>query len=88
MHLLHKVPDTPSYSRTLHKVHLNDPHKILFANTALEPGATQLYQLVNENFPEISTSVIPRKYFSDDVGKNRVGWMMAWIDHIYTKGSL
>ncbi|KAJ8652676.1 hypothetical protein O0I10_011683 [Lichtheimia ornata] len=65
---LSQVPDTPSYSRTLHKIHLNDPHKILFANTALEPGATQLYQLVNENFPEISTSVIPRKYFSDDVG--------------------
>ncbi|CDH55141.1 predicted protein [Lichtheimia corymbifera JMRC:FSU:9682] len=65
---LSQVPDTPSYSRTLHKIHLNDPHNILFANTALEPGTTQLYQLVNENFPEISTSVIPRKYFSDDVG--------------------
>ncbi|KAI7883907.1 hypothetical protein K492DRAFT_205104 [Lichtheimia hyalospora FSU 10163] len=65
---LSQVPDTPSYSRTLHKIHLNDPHKILFASTALESGATQLYQLVNDNFPEITISVIPRKHFSDDAG--------------------
>lgn len=28
LQLLQKVPDTPSYSRTLHKIHLNDPHKV------------------------------------------------------------
>lgn len=28
LQLLPKVPDTPSYSRTLHKIHLNDPHKV------------------------------------------------------------
>ncbi|KAI9276945.1 muts domain V-domain-containing protein, partial [Phascolomyces articulosus] len=66
--VLSQVPDSQSYTRTLHKIHLNDPHKILLSNTALEAGASQLYQLIEHHFPDTSIIAIPRKYFNDDAG--------------------
>ncbi|KAI9493031.1 DNA mismatch repair protein Msh4 [Zychaea mexicana] len=70
--ILSQVPDSQSYARTLHKIHLNDPHKILMANTALEAGASQLYQLIEHHIPDTSIIAVPRKYFNNDSGMKAI----------------
>ncbi|KAI7858222.1 muts domain V-domain-containing protein, partial [Circinella umbellata] len=70
--ILSQVSDSQSYTRTLHKIHLNDPHKILLSNTALEAGASQLYQLIEHHFPDTSIITIPRKYFNDAAGMKAI----------------
>ncbi|KAI8145098.1 muts protein 4 [Fennellomyces sp. T-0311] len=70
--ILSQVSDSQSYARTLHKIHLNDPHKILIANTALEAGASQLYQLIEHHFPDTGVIAVPRKYFNDDAGMKAI----------------
>lgn len=67
--------DTQSFARTLQKIHLNEPQKILVPNSSMESSTgassepSKLCQLILHNFPSVPLISLKRKFFDDEVGK-------------------
>ncbi|KAI8891327.1 hypothetical protein K501DRAFT_166658 [Backusella circina FSU 941] len=66
--ILYQFADTQSFTRTLHMIYLRDPQKILMPSSSINPIKTQLYQLIELHYPNVSLIVLPRRSFSEDTG--------------------
>ncbi|KAL9540650.1 hypothetical protein MBANPS3_009566 [Mucor bainieri] len=75
---LSQMADSPSFSRTLQSVNLNEPQKILmppYAETsALSENnrANKLSVLLQQNYSHIPIITLPRQCFNDEKGKQHI----------------
>lgn len=51
-------------------------------SSSVEPVKTQLYQLIESHYPNISLMVLPRKNFNGDTGKLHIFIYYLIISHI------
>ncbi|CEG80340.1 hypothetical protein RMATCC62417_14694 [Rhizopus microsporus] len=70
---LSQFADSTTFARTIQKINLNDPQKILvssFGNKSSEEikESSKLYQLIEQQFPHVSFIFLPRKHFNDKMG--------------------
>jgi DNA mismatch repair protein MSH4 len=68
------LADSQTFTRTLQKVNLNDPQKILVPLYAADNASetNNLMQLIQLQFPHISIVSLSRKYFNDEIGKQHI----------------
>ncbi|CAO3606962.1 unnamed protein product [Cunninghamella echinulata] len=64
---LYQTSDLPTFTKTLHKIHLANPNKILFSASALS-STSKLIELVEQHFSHITVISLPRKYFNEEDG--------------------
>lgn len=71
---LSQINDSQTYVRTLNKLSVYGPSKLLMPNTASNPAST-LYHLVLENEDKIGCRVDPidRRYFAETTGIEYIG---------------
>ncbi|PHZ13648.1 uncharacterized protein RHIMIDRAFT_236703 [Rhizopus microsporus ATCC 52813] len=70
---LSQFADSTTFARTIQKINLNDPQKILvssFGNKRSEEikKSSKLCQLIEQQFPHASFIFLPRKHFNDEMG--------------------
>ncbi|KAI9321902.1 muts domain V-domain-containing protein [Dichotomocladium elegans] len=70
--ILSQVSDSQSYPRTLHKINLHDPDKILLVSSAVDSCINQLYQSIDRHFPQTNITAVPRRYFNEEAGKKMI----------------
>lgn len=68
------MADSQTFTRTLQKINLNDPQKILVSSSSINNltdvgGSSKLCQLIRHQFAQIPIIILQRKYFNDDKGK-------------------
>lgn len=75
------MADSQTFTRTLQKINLNDPQKIIVASSSMdnpqsstvnEEVGTTLCQWIRRQFPRIPIISSPRRYFNDEEGKNYI----------------
>ncbi|CAO3674509.1 unnamed protein product [Rhizopus stolonifer] len=69
--ILSQFADTPTFTRTLQKISLCDPQKILMNSSSKEITSTEsskLCQLIEQCYSTIPVVTLPRKYFNDHTG--------------------
>lgn len=75
------MADSQTFTRTLQKINLNDPQKIIVASSSMDhqltgtindEGGTTLCQWVQKQFPRVPIITLPRRYFNDDEGKGYI----------------
>ncbi|CAO3697576.1 unnamed protein product [Rhizopus microsporus] len=74
---LSQFADSTTFARTIQKISLNDPQKILVSfvgNKCSEEikESSKLYQLIEQQFPHVSFIFLPRKHFNDEMGINYI----------------
>ncbi|KAL8832463.1 MAG: hypothetical protein Q9170_004874 [Blastenia crenularia] len=65
--VLCQISDNQTFTRTLHKLIVYDPTELLFMTTAAQPKS-KLFSIVELNIPNLPTTVIDRKYWSETSG--------------------
>ncbi|RCH87680.1 MutS protein msh4, partial [Rhizopus stolonifer] len=70
-----QLADSQTLTRTLQKIDLNEPQKILmpvYATDTDNPMTSKLSKLTELQFPHISIITLARKYFDDEQGKRYI----------------
>ncbi|CAO3638969.1 unnamed protein product [Cunninghamella blakesleeana] len=70
---LYQISDIPTFTKTLHKIHLANPDKIIFFNSALS-STSKLIESVERHFSHITVISLPRKYFNGDEGLQYINY--------------
>ncbi|KAI9487454.1 MAG: muts domain V-domain-containing protein [Benjaminiella poitrasii] len=82
--IISQLADSQTFSRIMHKVNLNNPHKILIPacttatenrdspSHSTESNDNKLSQLLKMHFPHIPIHFMPRKYFNNEVGRQYI----------------
>lgn len=66
--VLCQIVDNQTYVRTLHKLMVFQPSKLLIASTAIHPNKSMLYLMIETNIPELLITPIDRKYWGETTG--------------------
>ncbi|KAI8393427.1 muts domain V-domain-containing protein [Radiomyces spectabilis] len=67
---LSQMMDSQLYVRTLQKIHLYEPQKILLPERRTPLVKSRVYQLIKQHFPAIAVSTLKPQYFKCDEGLN------------------
>ncbi|KAI9354044.1 muts domain V-domain-containing protein, partial [Pilaira anomala] len=79
--IISQLADSQTFTRTLQKINLNDPQKIIVASSSMDhqltgtinnEGGTTLCQWIQKKFPRVPIITLPRRYFNDDEGKGYI----------------
>ncbi|KAG0750228.1 hypothetical protein G6F57_002285 [Rhizopus arrhizus] len=65
---LSQFADTPTFTRTLQKIDINDPQKILMTSREASESNSSLYQLIEQYYSHISIITLSRRCFNDGAG--------------------
>ncbi|XP_063040064.1 mutS protein homolog 4 [Engraulis encrasicolus] len=67
--VLSQFADTGTYAKVITKLHVLAPLEILMPDTACDKGkSTKLYNLISENFQNVTLTTVQRKYFNERKG--------------------
>ncbi|XP_041927932.1 mutS protein homolog 4 isoform X2 [Alosa sapidissima] len=67
--ILSQFADTGTYAKVVTKLHILMPLEILMPDTVSEKGkGTKLYNLITENFQNVTLTTVQRKYFNERKG--------------------
>ncbi|KAI8336838.1 DNA mismatch repair protein Msh4 [Chlamydoabsidia padenii] len=64
---LSQISDLPTFTKTMLKIYLANPSKILITKSPVEPS-TKLIQMIEKHFPQVQIMSLPRKNFNDKDG--------------------
>ncbi|KAI8812993.1 muts protein 4 [Cladochytrium replicatum] len=67
---LSQFADTPTFAKTVHKIHLVEPLELLMSITTAETSKSNLCAIIEELLPNIPIVPVHRKYYNDGVGLN------------------
>ncbi|KAF3762786.1 hypothetical protein M406DRAFT_347667 [Cryphonectria parasitica EP155] len=71
--VLSQICDNQCYVKTIHKMTIFEPTRILIVDTACPPNPkSSLYSLIEEELPEVRTSPLRRKYWSENRGMDLI----------------
>ncbi|KAL8718517.1 MAG: hypothetical protein Q9225_004366, partial [Loekoesia sp. 1 TL-2023] len=65
--VLCQISDNQTFTRTIHKLVVYEPTELLFMTTAVQPKS-KLFSIIETNIPQLRTTVIDRKYWSETTG--------------------
>ncbi|KAG1463735.1 hypothetical protein G6F46_001738 [Rhizopus delemar] len=65
---LSQFADTPTFTRTLQKIDINDPQKILMTSREASESNSTLYQLIEQYYSHITITTLSRRCFNDGAG--------------------
>lgn len=65
--VLCQISDNQTFTRTIHKLVVYEPSELLFMTTAAQPKS-KLFSIIETNIPQLRTTVIDRKYWSETTG--------------------
>lgn len=67
--VLSQISDTQFYLKTIHKIQVNEPSKVLIVSTACPPNQkSPLCEIIEEELSEVTIVPLGRKYWSEAVG--------------------
>lgn len=78
--VLCQICDSQTYVRTVHKLTVFNPSEILFMSTAADPKS-KLYSIIEENLPDVTLTVIDRKYWAETSGHEYVQ-QLAFVEDV------
>lgn len=71
--ILSQICDNQSYVKTIHKIQMMGPSRILFMSTACPPrGSSTLFTLVQEHIPEAQIDAMDRSAWSETAGMDYI----------------
>ncbi|KAG2230711.1 hypothetical protein INT48_003718 [Thamnidium elegans] len=79
--IISQLADSQTFTRTLQKINLNNPQKIIVASSSMdnphigsanEEVGTTLCQWIRRQFPRVPIISLPRRYFNDEEGKSYI----------------
>jgi DNA mismatch repair protein MSH4 len=71
--ILSQICDNQSYVKTIHKIQMMGPSRILFMSTACPPhGSSTLFTLVQEHIPEAQLDAMDRSAWSEMAGMDYI----------------
>ncbi|KAI8078626.1 muts domain V-domain-containing protein [Halteromyces radiatus] len=65
--MIAQISDLPTFTKTMHKIYLANPSKILVPVSVMDQRS-KLLELIEKHFPTIQLTSLPRKDFNDEDG--------------------
>ena len=80
--VLSQICDTQFYVRTINKLQVFEPTEILIVSTSAPPNPkSKMYQVIEENIPDVRIHSVDRRYWSEVVGLENIS-QLAFEDEV------